>query len=551
MDADTFAYYTRNAAPRADLWESVDGPMATLLPLLFRSGQSVLDVGSGSGRDCVTLLRLGVDAYGLEPVPALRAEAIARHPQLSDRIVNTTVEEYAPHHRDAFDGVLLSAVLMHIPDSELFDFVLAIRTLVKPGGRLIVSGPLERSDVDRGAQRDQVGRLFVLRSEEEVSLFFERLGFAVESRFQSGDALGRETTWATIVFTYSGESPKPIDRVEAIINRDKKTSTYKFALLRALSEIATNSPSLAAPVGDGTVRIPLDEVALLWAMYYWPLLEGNPPIQQNKNGRGPIRIQEPLRQLISAYQPLNGLSAYLAQVRAGRVPDDLRSLHRGAIREIRTALKTGPITHAGDNEFSHSKNHLIVQGDLWREFVLMGHWITDSIILRWAELSHRIDETFDVPTVLERLLRTAEAQRQDQGVRAFYRGVARDSRLECAWSGRRLKGEFDVDHIIPFALRRDSSIWNLVPAASSVNRSKGDKLPFIEAIREAEERIVGHWKALHTWNAPRFRADALRLNPGIVDWNNWEKPLLGALIETVESTATIRGVERWEWNSSS
>ncbi len=545
MDTGTLDYYEHHASPRAELWESVESPLATLLPMLFRKGHTVLDVGAGSGRDCAALLRLGVDAHGLEPVVALCTAAISRHPELANRIVTATVEEYAHGNRARFDGVLLSAVLMHIPDNELFNFVLAIRELVKPGGRLVVSVPLERDDVDPETQRDGEGRLFVIRSEAEVSLFFERLGFAVESRFRSNDALGRNALWATIVFTYSGDSPRPIDRVEAIINRDRKTSTYKFALLRALSEIATNGPSMATPVGDGTVRIPLDEVALLWAMYYWPLMEGESPIRQNRNGRGPVRFQTPLQALINAYQPFNGLSAYLVQARSGRVPNALRAQHREAMKEIKTALKTGPISFAGNHEFSHHNNHLIVHGDLWREFVLMGHWITDSIIIRWAELSTKIDESFDVPTVLERLLRTAEAQRQDAGVREFYREVARESHLECAWTGRNLIGEFDVDHIIPFALRRDSSVWNLVPAASSVNRRKGDKLPAIETIRTAEERIVGHWKALYAWDKPRFRADAVRLNPTITNWGNWEKPLLGALIETVESTATIRGVERW------
>ncbi|MEX2443119.1 MAG: methyltransferase domain-containing protein [Alkalispirochaeta sp.] len=483
MDNRTFNYYVHHASPRADLWESVESPLGSLLPMLFQKGDTVLYVGSGSGRDCATLLRLGVDAHGIEPVPALRDEAIARHPELTDRITTITVGEYAPAHRARYDGVLLSAVLMHIPDSELFNFILAIRDLVKPGGRLVVSVPLQRDDVDPDTQRDAGGRLFVLRSEAEISLFFERLGFAVESRFSSRDALGRDAVWATIVFTYSGDSPRPIDRVEAIINRDRKTSTYKFALLRALSEIATNTPSMATPIGDGMVRIPLDEVALLWAMYYWPLLEGDSPIRQNRNGRGPVRFHEPLRALITAYESLNGLSAYLVQARSGRVPESFYAQHREAMREIKTALKTGPITYAGDHEFSHHDNYLVVHEDLWREFVLMGHWITDSIIIRWAELSTRIDEAFDVPAVLERLLRTAEAQRQDLGVGDSYRHEARKSRLECAWTGRNLTGEFDVDHIIPFALRRDSSIWNLVPAASTVNRSKGDKLPLIDTIR--------------------------------------------------------------------
>lgn len=126
--------------------------------------------------------------------------------------------------------------------------------------------------MDSGTQCDADGRLFVLRSEAEISLFFERLGFAVESRFSSTDALSRDAVWATIVSTYSGDSPRPIDRVEAIINRDRKTATYKFALLRALSEIATNTPSIATPV----------------------------------------RFQEPLRALITAYRNQSILSQWAA-----------------------------------------------------------------------------------------------------------------------------------------------------------------------------------------------------------------------------------------------
>ena len=66
-------------------------------------------------------------------------------------------------------------------------------------------------------QRDAGGRLFVLRSEPEVTLVFERLGFAVESRYRSGDALGRDALWATIVFTWSRESPPSIDQRMSIL----------------------------------------------------------------------------------------------------------------------------------------------------------------------------------------------------------------------------------------------------------------------------------------------------------------------------------------------
>ncbi len=201
MDERTALYYQSNAQERADLYESVESPLAAILPRLFTPGQTVLDVGAGSGRDCATLLSLKIDAHGIEPVLELYREAITRHPELINRVVHTTLEDYAPTHRGRYDGVLLSAVLMHVPDSQLFNFVLAIRELLKPGGTLVVSVPLERDDADPTTHRDASGRLFVLRSEAEIALPFERLGFTVESRFQSDDSLGRDALWATIVFT--------------------------------------------------------------------------------------------------------------------------------------------------------------------------------------------------------------------------------------------------------------------------------------------------------------------------------------------------------------
>lgn len=361
MDPRTFEYYRGDAEARADFWERAPGPLENLFPHLFRTGQAVLDVGCGSGRDCATLLRLGIDARGIDPVPELCSVAIERHPELAGRIENVTVAEYAAVHPTAFEGILLSAMLMHVPDSELFDLVVNLRKLLRPGATLAVSIPVERSDVDPDSSRDEYGRLFILRDESTVALLFERLGFTVESTLRSNDTLGRDATWVTIVFRYNGESPRPIDRVESIINRDRKTSTYKFALLRALSEIATNTPSMGTAIADGAIAIFLDEVAILWVQYYWPLLDGPDPIPQNWNGKGPVRFFRQTRELIDAYSPFNGLSAWFSDVRSGQVPTAMRKLHRNVIREIKTALKTGPITYAGDNEFSHSAGQLIIR----------------------------------------------------------------------------------------------------------------------------------------------------------------------------------------------
>ena len=206
MDELTAQYYQKNARVQADLYEQSSGPLENLLPLLFQPGQRVLDVGAGSGRDCANLVARHVDAYGIEPIAELYQEACRRHPELVGRVMHTTLEDYISGHQEEYDGVLLSAVLMHIPDSELRSFVPALRELLKPQGTLVVTVPVKRDDVDPSTQRDSGGRLFVLRSESEITLFLERSGFVVESRFSSVDVLGRKHLWVTIVFTRSGES---------------------------------------------------------------------------------------------------------------------------------------------------------------------------------------------------------------------------------------------------------------------------------------------------------------------------------------------------------
>ncbi len=122
-----------------------------------------------------------------------------------------------------------------------------------------------------------------------------------------------------MVFVLAGSAPRPIDRIESIINRDRKTTTYKLALLRALSEIATTSPGLARDEPANRVSVPLDSVAALWVRYYWPIVADPRSIRQNWNSRGPVRFRRVLENIIQHYKDLNGLAAYVAHVRSGRL----------------------------------------------------------------------------------------------------------------------------------------------------------------------------------------------------------------------------------------
>jgi hypothetical protein len=124
--------------------------------------------------------------------------------------------------RPTYDGILLSAVIMHIPNAELFDAAFQLRERLGRGGRLLLSMPIERNDVLPGDERDKLGRLMILRPVAQVRLLFERLGFSLDSEWTSADGKGRDILWATLLFRLSEARSRAIDRVESSSNAGRK-----------------------------------------------------------------------------------------------------------------------------------------------------------------------------------------------------------------------------------------------------------------------------------------------------------------------------------------
>jgi len=69
-----------------------------------------------------------VHVHAVEPSAGLRHRAALLHPELSGRLFEGELPaDLPPSVAGPYDGVVLSAVIVHIPDSELFDTALAIR----------------------------------------------------------------------------------------------------------------------------------------------------------------------------------------------------------------------------------------------------------------------------------------------------------------------------------------------------------------------------------------------------------------------------------------
>jgi len=213
MDARTLDAYATNAqeiAARHARVAAQGGGVSRHFARAFGPDDRILDVGAGAGRDLSLLVAEGRVAYGLEPVAQMRDEALSRYPELGGKLLEGTLPDALPDLEPLggpFDGVLCSAVLQHVSRSGLLDAVFALRRLLRPGGRALVSIPTARDDLGADGRDDQ-GRLFNGVQPGELTLLFERVGFRALDRWEGEDSLGRTgARWATILFQRAADGP--------------------------------------------------------------------------------------------------------------------------------------------------------------------------------------------------------------------------------------------------------------------------------------------------------------------------------------------------------
>lgn len=582
MDDLTVNHYNRFAAKRAGIYEKSE--MSSLQEVLlryFRAGTELLEIGCGSGRDAAFLIARERHVTATDASPGMIAQAKAAHPELADRFIHVPFPPPVAHDvlKRTFDGIYAIAVIMHIPDEEVFEFAFQIKSLLKPGGIVLLSFSTGRSGIADG--RDDAGRLFRERSRGEIQLLFERLGFRLIDSTGNEDCRSREITWHTLVMKLAeGAGNGPVDQIETIINRDKKDATYKLALLRALCDIAQTEYRQATWELDGNVSVPLGLVAEKWLFYYWPIVEADCgrvgpgvaiPQKRGLEINKPIAFRRELLALIShCRQGLGGLDAFYQDFRGGLLATETAALADAAVNKIAQTIVSGPVRYSGgaleatgsffrregaitcrgrciDSASSaDSLGKIQVQGDVWRELSLLGHWISQSIVLRWAELTHEISNRIvSVADVIDKLLVVPQLGRDQLRIRKLYKELPD---LRCVWTGDPIHGgtDFEVDHMIPFALWHNNDLWNLMPATRKANNAKRDKLISRERLAAGRSRIIDYWQAGHAWMPMRFHLELERTLLGRpIQHNNWEDTAFQALCESVETLACQRGIPRW------
>jgi hypothetical protein len=236
----------------------------------------------------------------------------------------------------------------------------------------------------------------------------------------------------------------------------------------------------------------------------------------------------------------------------GRLPPEATRSQKAALRSIADAIRSGPVTFAGGAlesgrifEYAPASKSVVMAAELWRELCLLGHWISDAVIVRWAALTERLAHRQSLRSgdVLPLLLAKPAPERVTLLAREIYRAAGIKT---CVWSTRQLSnGQFDVDHVIPFALWGNNDLWNLLPAHPAVNNDKADRLPTAALLQDRRDAIVTDWRLTRETMPQAFDKQTQNLLRRPAARGRWELELFDGLREAVQLTALQRGIDRW------
>ena len=174
-----------------------------VLHLIPAAPSTVLDIGSGTGRDAAWFASMGHRVVAVEPTDAMRIPAMALHPSPRIEWLNDSLPDLADvlARGEKFDVVMLTAVWMHLDERQRRHAMPNLAFLVRPGG--VVTMKIRHGPVPAGR------RMFEVSAEETIELARSQgldpvLNVRTESSQESNRAAG--ITWTNLAFVKGKDS---------------------------------------------------------------------------------------------------------------------------------------------------------------------------------------------------------------------------------------------------------------------------------------------------------------------------------------------------------
>jgi len=365
---------------------------------------------------------------------------------------------------------------------------------------------------------------------------------------------------------------KTFNNISKIIERDSKSTTYKFALLRGVIDIIQdNSPYIISI--DGRVHMPIGLLIEKWLLYYYPILESKIAIPQI-NGSSKLAFERQFIKVINGYKKRGGFSAFYNDLRKNGIPVDLNGDVYQLSKKLRYTITHMPMKYIGKsiNNFEYSifncKNTKLKKAlnfdveklinsfgsfsipfEYYEAFKVLGSFINgqDSILFKWAEFSARAsNDNLSVNRVLNEVLKRPITERNINQSKKIYSAILQEEgNVHCVWTGKKIM-KYDIDHLIPFSVWKNNDLWNLLPSDSKTNNRKRDKIPSPKIIEKQKDHILYYWDIIYRNQTKRFKKEIQIALLGQDQFDTWKVKAISQLQNSCKYLIESRGFTEWE-----
>lgn len=562
------SFYNKNAEQLAELYLSKtfeqvhQSWLSYLTPVLNTKDARILDLGAGAGRDSKYMAEQGaknnVSITAIEPALTLAQLGKQQTQGLNVRWLQDSLPDLhaVTKQEVSFDLILLSAVWMHIPDTQRSRSLRKLANLLKPGGKLVISLRHGPSGDERKMFEVCSDRL--LQRSKKCGL----LPLLVTENHK--DVLEREAvSWQTVVLQLPDDGSGAFPFIRHVALNDGKSATHKLALMRVLLRIADGHPGAVIRREDNNVILPMGLVALYWAHQYKDLIDKHQLFQTpNKKPNMGFMTVDGWHQLterqasdyrignlfvgddaIAMHKMLSASVSNIKNMPCKYItyPNSEKSVFEVATKTVRAKdslfLDLSTLNQWG--EFS-------VPEHLWIAFTRYACWIEPVLISEWVKTmaNYKGNEKYKLPDQQYHLfnaLNWLEPQRNTTEVRKRFETlkVTKGNQHNCVWTDKSLKKDYAIDHCMPFARWPNNDLWNLLPSDVKANGQKSDRLPTELKMKDAKTRITDWWQ--DAWldielstdlshEKQRFFAEANIALPGLDANNNSVDDLFEALL---------------------
>jgi len=361
--------------------------------------------------------------------------------------------------------------------------------------------------------------------------------------------------------------------ISKIIERDSKSTTYKFALLRGVIDIIQeNSPFIS--ISDSRVHFPIGLLIEKWMLYYYPILESSTNIPQI-NGEANLAFGVQFKKIISAYSNFGGFSAFYNDLKSKGIPKNLQQDFFELTGKLKDTITKMPMKYIGrsisNNYYSifqfesekrkslttevdieyliSSSGSFSIPLDYYEAFQALGSFISgqDSILFKWAEFSvNASGKNLSIEKVVSEVLRSPITERDVNESKRIYKSILKkEGKVFCVWTGKAI-ASYDVDHLIPFSVWKNNDLWNLLPSQATTNHQKRDKIPSADLIEKRKDLILHYWELLKENQTQRFQKEIQVALLGNNPFSAWQTSAITQLQNSCNYLISNRGYERWD-----